>query len=60
MIPSPGAYVEQSLGTITRHLSTHGYAPHCIQSWLVKLLPDILLGPFVLRKMIKQRDAPRN
>ena len=34
MIPSAEEYTRQALGTIGKRISTHGYAPHCIQSWM--------------------------
>lgn len=34
MIPSPQEYTRQAIGTIGRFVTTHGYAPHSMQSWL--------------------------
>ena len=59
LIPSPRAFVSQSLGTVNRHSSTHGYAPQCFQSWIFKLLPDFVIGPFLLQELTNQRDAPQ-
>lgn len=56
MIPSADEYTRQALGTIGRFASTHGYAPHCIQSWLSNIFPDKLLGWFVRRKLQTQRE----
>jgi len=55
MIPSAVEYVRQAIGTIGRHVSTHAYAPHVVQSWVLRLLPESLLGPNVLKVMYKQR-----
>ena len=57
MIPSSVEYVRQAIGTIGRHVSTHAYAPHVIQSWALKFAPEFLLGPSVLKVMYKQRDG---
>ena len=57
MIPSSIEYVRQAIGTIGRHVSTHAYAPHVIQSWALRLAPESLLGPNVLKIMYKQRDG---
>ena len=37
MIPSAKEYSRQALGSVGRFVSTHGYVPHCVQSWLAKL-----------------------
>ena len=34
MIPSAEEYTRQALGTIGKFVSTHAYAPHCVQSWM--------------------------
>ena len=57
MIPSSVEYVRQALGTIGRHVSTHAYAPHVVQSWALKWAPEFLLGPTVLKVMYRQRDG---
>jgi len=57
MIPSAEEYTRQALGTIGTRISTHGYAPHCIQSWMRNFIPEFMVGQFVLRKMKKQRDG---
>ena len=57
MIPSSVEYVRQAIGTIGRHVSTHGYAPHVVQSWALKWAPEFLLGPTVLKVMYRQRDG---
>ena len=57
MIPSSVEYVRQAIGTIGRHVSTHAYAPHVVQSWALKWAPEFLLGPTVLKVMYRQRDG---
>ena len=37
MIPSADEYSRQALGTIGRFVSTHGYVPHCMQSWIMNI-----------------------
>ena len=38
-------------------LKTHGYAPHCIQSWYSSRLPESIIGNIVYNKVKAQRDV---
>lgn len=59
MVPGPSEYVRQALGSVddTNHISTHGYAPHCIQSWYSSRLPEFIIGNIVYNKVKAQRDV---
>lgn len=59
MVPGPSEYVRQALGSVgdRNHISTHGYVPHCMQSWYTSRLPENIIGNIVYNKVKAQRDV---
>ena len=48
MIPSAEEYTRQALGTIGKFVSTHAYAPHCVQSWMRNFSKKIYTNLFCI------------